>query len=191
MPSILTSRRGVAITEFAILSPVLILLIAGCLEVGRLAMIQSSLEAAMGKAARSALVDLNSPEDERLARLEASILNTLAPYSPQRDDIEIRTTVYRDFGSSYPEAFDDQNNNGRYDGPNPPIAGEPFEDRNRNGVRDLAAPVAGVLGQEGQVVTYHVSFRVTPLFSFLPFAYEEGERKVLYSTVVSRNEPVK
>jgi hypothetical protein len=191
MISILRDRRGLALTEFAMLAPVMILLITGCIELGRIAMIQSSLEASLGRAARKALVDLRMPEATRLANLEASIRETLAAFSPEPGDIDIETTVYRDFSSSYPEAFEDQNRNGTYDGPNGSSPGEPFDDRNRNGRRDLAVPLAGSMGQEGQVVTYNVSYRIKPLFGFLPFGFENGQPKILRSSVVSRNEPIK
>lgn len=189
---LIRNRRGSTLVEFAMLAPVMIVLIAGSIEIGRLAMIQSSLEAAVGKAARDAMVDLKTSQDEREAKMIQSIKSLLAPYKtfPGRD-IVIETKVYQDIGSSFPEAYEDLNENGSYDGPDGSFTGEPFDDRNRNGERDTATQLDSKLGDEGDVVSYTAHMPVDPAFDFLPFATNNGEPIILSSTVVMRNEPVK
>lgn len=183
--------RGSAITEFAIIAPVMILLIAGSIEIGRIAMIKSSLEAAIGTAARRALVDLKTPEKEREGKMIATITEMLSPYKPYPGRaIEIETKVYQDFGSSYPEGYEDLNGNGVYDAPTNQSPGEVFDDRNRNGKRDIATQLEGVLGAEGDVVAYTARMPIKLAFEFLPFPGNDGQPIILSSTVVLRNEPV-
>ena len=50
-------RRGAAVVEFAVVSPVLILLIFGILEFGRLAMVQQVLTNASREGARRAILE--------------------------------------------------------------------------------------------------------------------------------------
>lgn len=183
--------RGAALVEFAFLAPVIILLLAGAVELGRLAMIKSSLEAAVATAARAALVDLEAAEEDRDEDLRERIAAHMSPFAtfPGRE-MNIETKVYRSFGDSYPESYEDTNGNGRYDGPSGSFAGEPFEDRNRNGVRDLAIQKAGLLGGAGDVVLYKVDFPVALMFDFLAVSWLKTDGIELSSTVVVRNEPV-
>jgi hypothetical protein len=184
-------RRASVITEFAILAPVMITLIAGSIELGHVAMAKSALDLAIGRAARDAMVDLKTPEAQREAKMRATIARAMATTAryPGRE-IEIETKVYHSFGSSYPEAYEDENQNGRYDGPSGAFTGEWFDDRNRNGVRDVATQQAGVLGGAGDVVAYTARFPLIVLFGFLPLDWGMGPI-MLESSIMLRNEPVR
>lgn len=183
--------RGTTLVEFGMLAPVLILLIAGGVELGRLALIKSTLETTTASAARSVLVDLNVPEEERDLALREMIRKGLEPLGGvDHNQIVIDTKVYRSFGESYPESFSDLNGNGQYDGPMGAFSGEPFDDRNRNGRFDLATQREGKLGGVGDVVAYQVSLPVSLLFGFLERDWGMSQI-VLKSEVVFRNEPVK
>jgi Flp pilus assembly protein TadG len=54
------TRRGAAVVEFAVVSPVLILLLLGMIEYGRMIMVQQSLATAARVGARSAIVEETS-----------------------------------------------------------------------------------------------------------------------------------
>jgi len=56
-PRVRPSRRGVAAVEFAIISPVLVLLILGMIEFGRMMMMQQILTNASREGARRAIVE--------------------------------------------------------------------------------------------------------------------------------------
>lgn len=183
--------RGTTLVEFALLAPVLILLIAGGIELGRLALIKSTLETSTASAARAILVEMEVPEDERDRALRRMITNGVRPLGGiDSDTVQIETKVYRSFGESYPESFSDLNGNGSYDGPNGTFSGEPFDDRNRNGRFDLATQREGKLGGAGDVVSYEVKLPVQLLFGFLARDWGMSDGIVLKSEIVLRNEPV-
>ena len=117
-PRLGSDAHGVALVEFAILAPVMILLLAGAIELGRLAMIRSALEGAVSTAARAARVALDTDEEQRDEDLRRRIVQHMRPFAtfPGRE-ISIETNVYRKFGDSYPESYEDLNGNGQYDGP--------------------------------------------------------------------------
>ena len=50
-------RRGAAVVEFAVVSPVLILLLLGMIECGRMIMVQQALTTAVREGARTAIVE--------------------------------------------------------------------------------------------------------------------------------------
>lgn len=182
--SLRRDRRGIAAVEFAILAPVMILLIAGSIEAGHLFMVRNTLEGAVSQAAREAMANLELDEEVRDEMLRARIGEIMGAYrTADHRELAIETVVYRDFGSAYPEAFDDLNGNGVHD------EGEPFEDRNRNGRHDPATPVAGKLGGPGDVVAYTATFPARLYFGFLGDIFVRDGFTLTASTVM-RNEPV-
>lgn len=177
-------RRGIAAVEFAILAPVMILLIAGSIEAGHLFMVRNTLEGAVSQAAREAMANLELEEDVRDEMLRTRIGEIMGAYrTADGRELTIDTIVYRDFSSAYPEAFEDVNGNGVYD------EGEPFEDRNRNGRHDPATPVPGKLGGPGDVVAYTAVFPARLYFDFLGDIFVRDGLPLTASTVM-RNEPV-
>lgn len=175
-------RRGVAATEFAVLAPVMILLITATVEAAHIQMVQTSLEGAVATAARESVARMSLSDDERdtLMRERISTLMSSIPVASGRS-LEISTQAYRTMGSAYPEAFEDANGNEVYD------EGELFTDRNHNGVRDVATPVAGKMGDVGDVVAYQVTYPVALYFPFLSPIF--GETRDITTATVARNEP--
>lgn len=184
-----SNQRGVTTVEFAILAPVMITLITGSIELGHLYMVQTSLDGAVSIASRDSAAQMTLSDDERDAAMRARITTIMSPYKPAPGQaLEIDTKVYRTIGNSYPEGYQDLNGNGQYDGPVDGVDGEPFEDRNKNGVRDLAAAVTGKMGSEGDVISYNVSFPAPLYFPFLSSMFG-GDYKILRTTTIWRNEP--
>jgi hypothetical protein len=56
-----------------------------------------------------------------------------------------------------------------------------------NGVRDVATPVAGKMGDVGDVVAYQVTYPVALYFPFLSPIF--GETRDITTATVARNEP--
>ena len=75
-------RRGVAILEFALIAPVLLLLLAGTLELGRFVFTQNSLQSATAVALRQATIDPNLGE----AAIRRILLDNLPRLEPGRLD---------------------------------------------------------------------------------------------------------
>ncbi|VWX54346.1 TadE/TadG family type IV pilus assembly protein [Novosphingobium sp. 9U] len=184
-------RRGVAAIEFALIAPVVVLMVVGTIEISHMLTVQVSLDGAVAEAARVAAVRLDQSEDTRDTTMRDYVTKRMSAFPiANGQSVSITTKVYRTFGSSYPEGFTDTNGNGRYDGPFLLFAGEPFDDRNKNGVRDLASQITGKLGGPGDVVAYTAEFPAALYFDYFSFIAGADGFTLKASTVV-RNEPVK
>lgn len=184
-------QRGVAAVEFALIAPVVVLMVVGTIEIAHMLTVQVSLDGAVAEAARAAAVRLEQSEDTRDTAMREYVTRRMSAFPiANGQSVTIATTVYRTFGSSYPEGFTDSNGNGRYDGPTPSTPGEPFDDRNKNGVRDLASSITGKMGGPGDVVSYTAQFPAALYFDY--FSTITGANGfTLKATTVLRNEPVK
>lgn len=183
-PPLLRDRRGNTLVEFAIVLPVLLVLICGTIDAGYVYMAQTSLSAAVAKAARESASTQEATESDRNAAMEATILQAMGSYRlVPGHAMQISTKVYQNFGNTEPEPFTDVNGNGKYD------PGEPFQDRNANGQWDASTPISDSgVGDEGQVVSYSATYPLAHLFGFLSWT---GIGITLSANSVTRNEPVK
>lgn len=176
-------RRGVTAIEFAIVAPVMLLLICGTFEMGHIMYARSVLEGAIVEAARAASSTMETNEVDRTLIMRKSVEDTMAVFTKAKGtSVTIETKVYRDFSTAYPETYTDANGNGKYD------FGEAYVDRNMNGKWDPAVQVAGTLGGPGDVVSYTAIFPKQILFNFI--ASDLGLRGAvnLSATTVMRNE---
>lgn len=173
---------GSVVAEFAIVAPVMVLLIAGTVEGAHFLMAQVALDSAVAKVARESAVKMNLGEEQRdtLMRERLSAIMRSFP-SAAGGELQVATRVYRTLGSSYSEAYEDLDGDGTYDD------GEPYRDDNGNGSRDADAPVTGTMGGKGDVVSYSVIYPARPYFALLTPVF--GDQIMLRSTTVVRNEP--
>jgi len=184
-PSLRNDRRGVTIVEFAIILPAMLTLICGGLELAHMIFARVALEGAVVEAARLATASLETNESDRTKAMADYITRTMKPFPTTiGKSISIRTTVYKDFSTAYPENYTDVNRNGRYD------LGEPYVDRNANGSWDPAIPIAGTLGGPGDVVSYTAVFPKRILFGFLAQPLGLTNTIELKAATVVRNESV-
>ena len=183
-------NRGVAAVEFAVLAPAMFALIMGAIELAHLAVLRNTLEGAVGEAARTASVRLDQTEDEREAAMVALIQQRMAEYPRIAGrQLTMSTTVYRAFGSAMQEPFEDVNKNGIYDGPLAGNPGEPFDDRNLNGKRDIAVQQEGKFGGVGDVVGYTAVFPARLYFPLLEKAFGATNGIDITASTMVRNEP--
>lgn len=186
-------QRGSTIIEFAMLAPVMILLICGGIEYGHLYLGNMNLEGVTNEAARTAIASQERSIADRDAAVRTRIQEAMAGYPLQEGkQLEIQIKSYEDFAAAgTPEPFTDVNTNGRYDPPaslSPEFAGEPFIDKNSNGSWDATSFKDETVGGTGEVVSYTVTYPAAFLFEFLRPLAPEGV--TLKTTVVARNEPV-
>lgn len=183
------SERGTTIMEFALLAPVMFLMICGAMDLGYLYLAQTSLNGALLQAARLNAVSMEKSENDRQAAMRASIYATMSPYSDVQPVVD--TKVFKTFAASEPEPYIDSNHNGQYDPPAPPFPGEAFTDRNGNGKWDASTPLnsgAKTMGDVGDVVSYLATMDVQHLFPI----YFNGKKTIsLRATAVVRNEATK
>lgn len=161
--------RGVTIIEFAIVAPVLILLLIGGFDLVHQSYIRSVLQGALNDAARRAAVEdpqfaaAGDTVEERVANL---VTAQVAPAAPKAV-ITVTQSNYFDFsGIGNPEKLmTDVNGNGEYDAAD----GDCFADLNENGEYDTDTGREGI-GGANDVVFYAATLtmpRLMPLNGFL------------------------
>ncbi len=171
---------GQAMTEFALIAPVILGMFAGILEFSGVVFAQTLLEGGAREASR---FGITGATEEGVSR-DAAILQIVEDNTfgiIDVDKLDVKTLVYESFGDvGQPEPFTDTNGNGVID------PGEEFEDINGNGIFDEDMGIAG-LGGPGDVVVYRLSYDwdiMMPLFE--PFF---GETVALDASIAVRNEP--
>jgi len=118
---------GVTVVEFALISPVLLLSLAGLYDVGNMLYAKSMLEGAMQRAARDSTIEGAA---STTATIDQRITTTVRNAAPGAT-LTFTRKSYSSFSNvSRPEDFTDINSNGTCDG------GEPYEDANGNNTWD-------------------------------------------------------
>lgn len=172
------SNDGVAAVEFALISPVLVLLLMGLFDMGYSVYANTMLQGALQRAARSSTVEgalgvLTSIDDA--VRIE---VHRVVPDAT----ITFTRKSYANFSDiGVQEDFTDTNDNGVCD------AGEPYEDANGNGTWDRDRGTAGLGGARDAVLytatmTYDRKFPMASLIG-LPGTITNSASTVL------RNQP--
>ena len=175
--------KGSAVAEFAMIAPVVIMMIAGSVEIGYLAMVRSTLEGVTTTAARRAMT--GSCPETRAEDMRAYVTSSMAPYKARHASPSVEVKSYGDRLANVgkPEPFVDANANDVYD------QGEDFDDLNGDGVWSEDMGSVGDLGGPGDVVVYQSAININPLFPMLGWASDSGLMRITAETVV-RNEPV-
>jgi len=185
--SMSADERGVTIIEFAIVAPVLIVMLLGGFDLVHQSYVRSVLQGALNDAARRAAVE--DPEfvaagdtlEERVANL---IIGQVDPIAPNAE-IEIEQSNFYDFsGIGNPEKLmTDVNENGQYDESD----GDCFADLDEDGEYDTDTGREGI-GGANDVVFYEATLtmpRLVPLHGFLGVAPEYNLR----AETAIRNQP--
>lgn len=170
-------RRGVTIIEFAMVAPVLLLLLLGFFDLGYRSYASSVLQGALHDAARMATVGGYS-----MAQIDARVKTRLSNFAT-RSTVTTATASYYDFaGVSQPEkVVSDTAPVGSY---NP---GDCFEDVNSNNQYDTDRGRGGT-GNADDIVRYSVTIsfpRILPMGALMGW----GNTQTLTSNTVLRNQP--
>ncbi|HLN23220.1 MAG TPA: TadE family protein [Patescibacteria group bacterium] len=148
--------RGTTAIEFALLGPYIIMLFLATLDIGRLMVIQTSLEAAARVASRYATTTTAQAlaTTTRDAQIQAQITAALDPWV-NTSTLVITKLVYPAFNEiGQPEPYTDVGNVGHY------VQGDPYTDVNGNGQWDADMGAAGD-GGAGSIVVYKLSVNTT------------------------------
>jgi len=176
------NRDGATMVEFAFVAPILILLLAGSIELGMVFSTSALMEGALRDASRYGVTGQEPNESARLERiLEIVGERTLGLVDMSKARIEV--LVYAKFGDiGKPESFVDANGNGVYD------SGESFTDTNGNGVRNADSGVPGP-GGSGDIVVYRIHYD-WPLLTPVLGPIIGGDKTLpLTASLAVRNEP--
>lgn len=159
--SLARANRGAAIIEFAIVAPVMMIVLMGLSDLAYQVYAQSILDGALQKAGRDSAIQGGANNTAAIdAKVTGMVRNIAANAS-----ITITRKNYNSFSVIKPETFTDTNGNGVRD------AGECFVDINGNGVWDADPGLAGQGGADdvtmySATVTYPRLFPVAGLFGW-------------------------
>ena len=177
------SQEGTAAIEFALISPVVLLLIMGTIEMSVMMLAQNVIESATFIASRTSKTGFVAEGQTRENTILREI-NNIAGVMLNTDNVIITRTAYDEFGDiGQPEPFIDANDNKKHD------EGENYTDVNGNNRYDTDMGTAGS-GTAGEVVVYTVTYPwhfATPLVGTI-LGNEHGILNLVARTVV-RNEP--
>lgn len=178
------SESGSAVVEFAFGAPIVVLLLAGAIELGMIMFVNVLMESALRDASRYGITGQVPTGETRLQRIKDIISkDTIGLVDMNKATIDVKVyPSFADIGKA--EAFVDGNGNGVYD------TGETFTDTNGNGKWDSDMGVSGA-GGPGDIVIYRVSYDwplLTPLAA--PFIGHDGTY-TLTASIAVRNEPWK
>jgi Flp pilus assembly protein TadG len=172
-------RRGVSTIEFALLAPVLFMVVLGLFDLMYGVYVRSVLEGAVVKAGRDSALENNAADQGAIDTKVRTMLASLG------GGMTITTSrkSYASFSLVKPETFDDQNRNGVRD------SGECFDDVNGNGIWD-ADPGVGGQGGANDVTNYTVTLTYNRIF---PMAALVGWPRVqsLSASTLLKNQPYK
>ncbi len=176
------NEQGVTAIEFAIIAPVLFLMMMAIIEVSLIIFAQSTLEAAAFNASRigkSGYSEAGSTRDETILayfdRFEDTVFDTAK--------FDISSLTYARFdqiGKSEP--FVDNNNNGIRD------VGENYTDVNGNATYDDDMGAAGV-GGTSEIVVYTINYPWAILTPIMRNIMGENGVMQLTSRAIIQNEP--
>jgi Flp pilus assembly pilin Flp len=188
MRHIRKDEAGIATMEFALIAPVVTVLLFGFLEFAWVQSARSALESATMKGARA--IAASDCPTEREDILTQTIVKGMQHVKSTNDELpKIESKAYgAQFGEvGEPEPFVDSpvTPNGKYD------FGEVFTDVNGNAKWDPDMGKSGSVGAAGQIVSYTATFRVKSLVPFIAKRFGDGgDDYPISATTVIRNEPV-
>lgn len=174
--------KGATVVEFALVAPVMCMVLLGAFDVGHTLYMRSTLQGILQKAARDATLETGLVvatqtvlDDKVRAQVRALANNTTIAFSRR---------YYRSFTNAAAnqfEPFTDTNNNGTCNG------GEPYQDNNGNGRWDQTGGNDGAGGaKDAMLYTVTVSYpRFFPIYQFVG----GSNTTVLTASTVLRNQP--
>lgn len=173
------NQDGAALTEFALVAPVLILMIMGIFDMAHSGYTNSLMNGAMQKAARDLTLETGVVNQTDIDDAVVAQIRNVVPATATVELVKLSHFEFEDIGQ--PEEFTDTNANGQCD------SGEPYIDYNNNGQWDTNRGSEGIGGAKDAVLyTVNVSYD-----RLLPMAYLAGlsETINLSASTVLRNQP--
>ena len=174
--------RGAAIVEFAIVAPVMCLVLLAGFDISHTLYTRAVLQGIVQKTARDAGLESGTEQEQSLA-LDTRVRKQAAALV-NNATIDITRRFYRSFtdaAAAKAEPWTDTNKNGRCDN------GEPYQDNNLNSVWDSDGADAGQGGAKDAVV-YTVTMKYDHMMPVYNLFGGAKQVKLTASTVL-RNQP--
>lgn len=171
-------ERGAVALEFALIAPVLTLMLVGLFEVGHGLYTRTQLQGAIQNAARSSTIE---GAGSKAAQIDQAVTAAVRAIMPSAT-LTFNRKSYASFSNvAQPEDFKDLDGNGTCNN------GEQFEDANGNGTWDLDRGRTGFGGARDVVlysvgISYPRTFGAARMFGF-------SENVQFTATTVLRNQP--
>ncbi|WP_310531714.1 pilus assembly protein [Novosphingobium sp.] len=170
-------RRGATAVEFALILPVLLMLVLGSFELGLAQYLRSVLEGAMQQAGRNSSLQSGPASQGQIDAFVRAQVQAVFPGA----SVEFARSNYSTFSDvSAPEDFTDSNANGRYD------SGECYVDLNDNRRWDSDRSKSGQ-GGANDVVLYTATVTYTSTLPVAGLGLSPVQR--LTSSTTLRNQP--
>ena len=179
LTSLRRDERGVTIVEFALIAPVLMLMLMGLLDLAYNMYTTEMLQGAIQKAARDSTIEGSSGKEAQLDAIVTKAVQAVAPGAALNFDRRSYSS-FTDAGR--PEDYTDVDNDGTCNN------GEPFEDANGNGTWDLDRGQAG-FGGARDAVLYTVTVKYQRPFPVAGFIPGQSKDFTLSAATVLRNQP--
>lgn len=176
-PRLHRDRRGIAAVEFALVAPVMLIVMLGFVDLAYTMYVRAMLEGTLQEAARLTTVGNQTP-----ASVDTFVKNRMRGFGA-RIDVSSKTTSYYEYsGVGKPEKIkQDTAPFGEYN------EGDCWEDLNGNTEWDSVSGVDGVGGSD-DVVYYETSATfpaIVPIYKFINLS----DMHVVKATTVLRNQP--
>lgn len=177
-----SDQKGVTLVEFAIVAPVLCVMLLGSFDMAHTLYTRSVLQGTLQKAARDASLEAGTDAEVR-AVIDQKVRDQVTPLVGSAE-IEFNRRFYRTFteaADARAENWTDTNANGTCDD------GEPFDDDNQNNVWDSDGGNDGQGGaKDATLYTVRVTYpRFFPIHSFIG----GSDTTQLSASTVLRNQP--
>lgn len=171
-------NRGVTAVEFAVVSPVMLLMLMGLSEVAYQVWARAMLNGAVQQAGRNSALETGVNQQ---TAIDNAVKATVQDISPQAT-FTFQRRNYSDFASvNRPEDFTDSNGNGYYN------SGECFSDVNGNRTWDADRGVSGQGGAD-DVTEYTVTATYPRLFPMAGLLGWSANQTITAKTVL-KNQP--
>lgn len=180
--------RGATIVEFAMIAPVMGILLLGAFDIAHTLYMRAVLQGVVQKVGRDSSLE-SGLDTTTQATLDAKV-SRQAKALANNATVTITRKWYRTFTDAAAakfEPFTDTNGNGTCDGPQGSTPGEPYQDTNNNGHWDATGGNSGAGGAKDAMV-YTVSVAYPRMFPVYKIIGGSTTTTVTASTVL-RNQP--
>lgn len=172
-------QDGAALTEFAIVAPVLILMIMGIFDMAHSQYTSAMMNGAMQKAGRDLTLQSGITSQGTIDAAVEKQIKSVVPNSATIELVKLSHTDFEDIGEE--EEYTDENTDGICNN------NEPFIDENNNGQWDADRGETGIGGAKDAVL-YTVNVSYDRLFPMAGLAGLSEQVQLSASTVL-RNQP--
>jgi Flp pilus assembly protein TadG len=171
--------HGVSTIEFALIAPVLLMMVLGLFDLGHNMYTTSMLQGAIQQAARNSTIEGAASNAAALDGLVTRAVRAISPGAT----LQFGRTSYTNFSDvGQAEEFDDVDTDGTCNN------GEPYEDANGNGTWDADRGTAGQ-GSARDAVLYTVTVSYPRLFPIARLIPGQTDTFTMTSQTVLRNQP--